>query len=436
MQHVSTGIHQEIVRTLQHVHVGIHQEIVRTLQHVHAGIHQGIVRTLQRAPASCKPRDGTESFTADLPVIGDYYLMARLALEIRQLVMTFEDLQTKKKEPRELPPLKEPRQPPQKAPMETSKTIPIKPTLATPMEPSKTTTTKTPEPTEPYNPDSFNNEFVYYSTTLKHLAPSLTREEDRRTVIPWVKKLFGPEYHSPRFKGKRNRYLLSLILSLLNDELYGVFSNVPPKGALPDVGGLVKPVTPKAAWEEDSHKCEMADERISKFLDEEFQLLLYLARPYAALLVCSQDKTKVASWLQTLCAVGPKACIFMKGIRNDYMKALLGYVSELRVVGPFQGYPPQETLLSIHVAAKSAAQKRPFTDPTTKEANDFLRSQPVPENGAFCYVAITGNVEDSNILEPSGSNAFDASDEALTDPQISDIMFSHGLTSHNRPHRR
>ncbi|CAG2062731.1 unnamed protein product [Timema podura] len=375
--------------------------------------------------------------------------------------MTFEDLQTKKKQPREPPPpLKEPRQPPLKAPVESSKATPIKPAEATPMEPSKTTPTKTPEPTQPYNPDSFNNEFVYYSATLKHLAPSLTREEDRRTVIPWVKKLFGPEYHSPRFKGKRNRYLLSLTLSLLNDELYGVFSKVPPKGALPEVGGLVKPVIPKAAWEEDSmwqetldklpdkltrmtcsvhkdgNRCDMADERTNKFLDEEFQLLLYLARPYAALLVCSQDKTKVASWLQTLCAVGPKACIFMKGIRNDYMKALLGYVSELRVVGPFQGYPPQETLLSIHVAAKSAAQKRPFTDPTTKEANDFLRSQPVPENGAFCYVAITGNVEDSNILGSSGSNAFDASDEALTDPQISDIMFSHGLTSHNRPHRR
>lgn len=44
-----------------------------------------------------------------------------------------------------------------------------------------------------------------------------------------------------------------------------------------------------------------------------------------------------------------------------------------------------------------AAEAKPITDPTGPEATDFLASQPVPEEGAFCYIAITGDLVDSSL---------------------------------------
>lgn len=67
-----------------------------------------------------------------------------------------------------------------------------------------------------------------------------------------------------------------------------------------------------------------ADHHLDKILDQEFQFLLYLARPYAALLTNVDDRTKVATWLQMLCTIQDDACSSMRGIRNDYLMSLLG----------------------------------------------------------------------------------------------------------------
>lgn len=68
-------------------------------------------------------------------------------------------------------------------------------------------------------PDAVNTEFVYYSATLREVAPRLTSDVDRQGVILWLRKLFRPEYHSSRFRTKRNKFLLYLTLTLMNDEV-------------------------------------------------------------------------------------------------------------------------------------------------------------------------------------------------------------------------
>lgn len=134
-----------------------------------------------------------------------------------------------------------------------------------------------------------------------------------------------------------------------------------------------------------------------QILDQEFQFLLYLARPYATLIPNGDDRTKVASWLQMLCSICEDVCSSMRAIRNDYMMALLGCVHELRVAGPFNEYPPWRTLIPLAEAAKQSAGSKPLTDPTSPEADEFLSGQPVPSEGAFCYVALTGDLISSSL---------------------------------------
>lgn len=66
------------------------------------------------------------------------------------------------------------------------------------------------------------------------------------------------------------------------------------------------------------------------------------------------------------------------------------------MAGPFTEYPPWRTLPPLIEAAKAASTAKPLTDPTCPEANEFLAGQPVPSEGAFCYVAITGDLITSN----------------------------------------
>lgn len=270
-----------------------------------------------------------------------------------------------------------------------------------------------------------NTEFVYYSATLREVAPRLTSDVDRQAVIPWLRKLFRPEYHTSRFRTKRNKFLLYLCLTLMNDEVHGLFKQIPPKGALPDfetLPGLIHDQLPLAEWEKDSmwldvlqgvpHVCEKmqcsihlnnpslcgSDRAQSDLLDDEFAYMLYLARPFAILLPRADERTKVASWFQTLCTIQPSSCSAMKHIRNDYLTALLGYLHELRVAGPFSELPNWDPLPSLSEAARIVSGKVPL-DPCRTDADEFFASQPMPDEGAFCYLAVTGELLDSALQE-------------------------------------
>ncbi|KAG5897939.1 hypothetical protein JTB14_014052 [Gonioctena quinquepunctata] len=279
-----------------------------------------------------------------------------------------------------------------------------------------------PSTTRTVQQDPLNTEFLYYSSVLRILGPTLTHEADRRVVIPWVRKLFRPEYHSTRLREKRNRYLAYLAISLLLDEAIGIFRTYPSDGALPNTYEIPKLQVEGAEWEYDkmwqdtlaglpddfqmleccihatSDECKK-DHKLDKILDQEFQLFIYIARPYAYLIKNGNDRTRIAAWLQMLCSIhGNESCSSMKAMRNDYMMALLGYLQDLRAVGPFADLPSWKTLVPLPEAAKTAAENNPIIDPTGAEANDFLMNQPVPEDGAFCYIALTGDLITSNLI--------------------------------------
>lgn len=306
--------------------------------------------------------------------------------------------------------------------------------------------------------DSINIEFVYYTAMLKKFAPHLSKEKDKEKVIPWIRKLYGAEYATEFFKIKRNRYLFTMILSILNDEMYGVFKANPPTGPLKSPESFSVPTMPLATWEVDNmweemlkdednplttcsmhEKCpeeeeadieevdttNMSEEEkkqvneelklkqeklkteknkkaiFSSLLDWEFQYLLHIARPYAALMTTVQDKTRVAKWLQKLCGVRMDiSCSKMKGVRNDYMMALLGYLYDLRLTGPFEHPPPDGPLENLEKAMNKLKDSYPLTVPTQNDVNEFLSDQPAPsEGGAFCYIAISGDLQATNLIK-------------------------------------
>lgn len=319
------------------------------------------------------------------------------------------------------------------------------------------------------NNDSINIEFVYYTTMLKKFAPNLSKEKDKEKVIPWVRKLYAAEYATEFFKIKRNRYLFSMILSVLNDEMYGEFKAIPPNGPLKSPESFSVPAMPLTTWEVDTMweemlknedtnttictmhtKCpeeedddeeeeevdmtvlseeekKLIEEKNSKrqkskvdknkkamfssLLDWEFQYLLHIARPYAALMTTIQDKTRVAKWLQKLCGVRMDiACSKMKGVRNDYMMALLGYLYDLRLTGPFEHPPPDGPLENLEKAMEKLKDSYPLTLPTQTDVNEFLSDQPTPaEGGAFCYIAISGDLQATNLIKSKPVHTKDCS---------------------------
>lgn len=75
------------------------------------------------------------------------------------------------------------------------------------------------------------------------------------------------------------------------------------------------------------------------------------------------------------------------------------YLQDLRSVGPFAELPSWKSLVPLAEAAKAAAENKPITDPTGAEANEFLMNQPMPDDGAFCYIALTGDLVASNLIQ-------------------------------------
>lgn len=314
------------------------------------------------------------------------------------------------------------------------------------------------------NDDSVNIEFVYYTSMIKKFAPSLSKEKDKEKVIPWIRKLYAPEYATEFFKIKRNRYLFAFTLTILNDEMYGVFKTIPPAGPLKTPESIAVPIMPLTTWEIDRmweevivdedkdnkpfcsmhEKCpeeeneegknddeeekylkdvpeedrsfyeekksakseKKRDEKnkkalLSSLLDWEFQYLLHIVRPYAALITNVSEKAKVAKWLQKLCGIRmDMACSKMKGVRNDYIMALIGFLYNLRLAGPFENLPPNGPLESLEKAMDKIKDGYPLTVPTQNDVDEFLADQPPPaDGGAFCYIAISGDLQATDLIK-------------------------------------
>ncbi|KAK2587160.1 hypothetical protein KPH14_002913 [Odynerus spinipes] len=239
-------------------------------------------------------------------------------------------------------------------------------------------------------------EFQYYGAAIRNLAPAMSNFDDKARILPWADKLFGAEYHVEVLRDKRNRYLASLTINMVNDELGGTFVDDPPSGPLKDLCSIPITKAPPAEWEldttwseyvaslpedyeeipcsfhDENSFCEADSFEMDEQLDNEFWFLLYQIRPYAALIPSPNARTIVTAWIQTLCRLSSNKCSKMKGLRNDYAYALYG----------------------------QAAMKHPLTSPFCQEADSFIQAQPEPEEGAFCYIAVTGDFINTNATQP------------------------------------
>lgn len=220
-----------------------------------------------------------------------------------------------------------------------------------------------------------------------------------------------------KFQDLRNKYLMMLTLSLLNKTVMAIFNSAPPDELL-EIENL-KITVVKSKWEQDlfwteiiqqhneigesqnkncsihtQNNCPKINEIDSIFgnvLDKQFQFYLYMAKPNIVLLKNKQEKLLASQWIQSLCCIDQYSCTAAKSIRNDYMMALGGYLTT-GLAGPFLKFPPIP-LTSIDKIPKNNV---PITDPTHHRVEEFLKSIPKPEEGAFAFIALTGDLYDSH----------------------------------------
>lgn len=226
-----------------------------------------------------------------------------------------------------------------------------------------------------------------------------------------------------KLKDLRNRYLLYLCISLSSGTLKDSIFTKPPPDTLLSIN-LVKrnaeiyfstPAELDTIWiEQISEDMEMTtklrdtafqkciihkkepcpsdpeDEQIGTVLDHHFQFFLHLANSHVGNLAQAMHRQRAAYWLQTLCCIPKSLCAEMKGIRNDYMMLLLGYIESGLLLGPFQHFPPEQL-----VSLKEAAEQMPDDGSayaSDSQINEMLRKLPRPECGAFAFLGISADL--------------------------------------------
>lgn len=211
---------------------------------------------------------------------------------------------------------------------------------------------------------------------------------------------------------------MMLSLCLLNKNIIGIFNSDPPE-VLREIDKFKIPVA-KYNWEQDllwtqilqqfyeitefqdNNKCPVhihdicpkINERAKIFgdiLDNQFQLYLYMAKPQIVLLQNRHEKILASQWIQSLGCINKKSCTASKAIRNDYMMALGGYIANGHLAGPFLKLPP----VPLTSLAEISKNEDSTTDPTHSRVEDFLENSPSPEEGAFAFIALTGDLYDS-----------------------------------------
>lgn len=286
-----------------------------------------------------------------------------------------------------------------------------------------------------------DNEFRFYSKLIKDFMLTMTRAEDKQALLPWINKVANPAYNVGQLKVKRNHYFFMICCSAMLDSVEEPFNISPPNLSLPDVFTISPPTLPPMDWERDLtwkeeiealHKIvkdwEEADAKIDEenkkqrkrydplqilkkcdrhkracrqdaevegfvggILDDLFQYYLYLAKPYAAMLARPSDRLRAGKWIQALCKVDKTSCGNMKGRRNDYMMLLGGHLANQDLVGPFEDYPPS-VLVPLDKLSLIKPNTKPVTDPTHPRVSEFFREVPKPDEGAFAFIAISGDM--------------------------------------------
>lgn len=165
---------------------------------------------------------------------------------------------------------------------------------------------------------------------------------------------------------------------------------------------------------QDSNKCsihgpdgecpkDLVNSKIGDCLDKQFEYLLAMAESYKELLRRDNgggDKVnRVNLWLQALARVDRAYCAHMKGIRNDYIMVLVGYLVNGELKGPFEDLPtenlqPLTQAIATYIAKRSLKDndKKIPLNPASDTIESFMNDCPNVEEGAFALLALSGNL--------------------------------------------
>lgn len=140
------------------------------------------------------------------------------------------------------------------------------------------------------------------------------------------------------------------------------------------------------------------DKKIGKCLDNQFTYLLTLGESYQLLM--QNEKEIINQWLQSLAKVDKTSCVQMKGIRNDYIMLLVGYLVNNELKGPFEDFPterlqPLTQAIATYIA-KRKLNGKPIKgvplNPASDTVEDFMNHVPNIEEGAFAFLSLSGNL--------------------------------------------
>lgn len=244
----------------------------------------------------------------------------------------------------------------------------------------------------------------------------------REITLIWINRLLSPEFNIDAIKDNRNRHMLMLCLFLINDENdeENIFKELPKLEILFEINTRIFSTTAK--WEMEylwfdefcneigidgapdlrsitchiHQTCPTDDMNISvgQALDRQFRFFLYLVRSYALKLPYSTLRLKAAIWFRMFRTINDHSCAMLKGIRNDYMMLLLGYISNEMLIGPFQKYPENVLLPLCEVV--NAPQQDLLCDTPHAIINGMLANTPKPIEGAFAIISIGKHLYDKH----------------------------------------
>lgn len=148
-------------------------------------------------------------------------------------------------------------------------------------------------------------------------------------------------------------------------------------------------------------KIEKAAENVGKCLDNQFEFLVNLASSYIETIATDIYRVRQAnSWIIEIAKYNREACMHMKGIRNDYMMILLGYLINGELRGFFEKEPPEilQPLLNAVASHKLDQQVKDKDNITTplnpagETIEKFMFEVPSVEEGAFALLCLSGDL--------------------------------------------
>lgn len=166
---------------------------------------------------------------------------------------------------------------------------------------------------------------------------------------------------------------------------------------------------------QDSNKCsihgpdgecpkDLINSKIGDCLDKQFEYLLAMSESYKELLRRNssggEKVNRVNLWLQALSRIDKTSCAYMKGIRNDYIMVLVGYLVNGELKGPFEDLPtqniqPLSQAIATYIAKralKNDDDKKVPLNPASDTIENFMNDCPHVEEGAFALLALSGNL--------------------------------------------